>query len=76
MLNKKNILECGYCISTVSVPFLAWFGEYETAMNINGNVAHGWVILKGYDTIEEALEGHEEFINMSKEELDKVERIG
>ena len=56
-------------ISTVAVPyFLAWYrhGEYETSISIDEKP---WRIAKGYGTLEEAIEGHDKFSKMSKEEL-------
>ena len=53
-------------ISTVKPHFMAWYGEYETAISINGEP---WRIAKGYDTLEEAIKGHARFSSMTKEEL-------
>lgn len=58
--------EDGIKISTVKVPFLAWYGEYETAISIDGS---SWRIYRGYDNKEEALKGHEELTKMTKEEI-------
>ena len=52
--------------STIKVPFLAWYGEYETAISIDGKP---WRIYRGYDSKEEALKGHEELTKMTKEEI-------
>ena len=53
-------------ISTVKPHFMAWYGEYETAISIDGEP---WRIAEGYETLEEAIEGHDKFSKMSKEEL-------
>ena len=56
----------GVIISTVAPSFLAWYGEYETAISIDGKP---WRIARGYESLEEAIEGHDRFSKMSKEEL-------
>ena len=59
--------EDGVIISTIeSSPLVAWYGRYETAISIDGEP---WRIAKGYDTLEEAIEGHIRFSEMNKEEL-------
>lgn len=58
--------------STIKAPCLAWYGEYETAISIDGNP---WRVCKGYDSEEEALKGHEEFVKMTKEEILKLESL-
>ena len=59
--------EDGVVISTVeSSPLIAWYGRYETAISIDHKF---WRIAKGYGTLEEAIEGHDKFSKMSKEEL-------
>ena len=61
-------------VSTVeSCPSIAWYGRYETAISINHTF---WRIAKGYDTLEEAIEGHIKFATMSKEELMEYKYIG
>ena len=47
-------------------PLIAWYGRYETVISIDHTF---WRIAKGYDTLEEAIEGHIKFSTMSKEEL-------
>lgn len=58
--------------STIKPPCLSWYGEYETAIAIDGKP---WRIYKGYDTEEEALKGHEELTKMTKEEILKLESL-
>lgn len=53
-------------ISTIKVPCLTWWGEYETAISVDGSP---WRIYKGYDNKESALEGHNIFLKMTKEEI-------
>ena len=66
--------EDGVVISTVeSSPLIAWYGRYETAISIDHTF---WRIAKGYDTLEEAIEGHIKFSTMSKEELMNYKYIG
>ena len=52
--------------STIKVPCLSWYGEYETAISIDGKP---WRIYRGYDSKEEALKGHEKLTKMTKEEI-------
>ena len=52
--------------STIKVLCLTWYGEYETAISIDGS---DWRIYKGYDSKEEALKGHEKLTKMTKEEI-------
>ena len=52
--------------STIKPPCLSWYGEYETAISIDGS---DWRIYRGYDSKEEALKGHEELTKMTKEEI-------
>lgn len=71
---KKTTLEDGTIISTVDARgFLAWYGNFETAIVYDHDNIR---ILKGYDTIEEAIKGHEYYSSLSLEELDKLEKIG
>ena len=56
----------GVVISTVRPYFMAWYGNYETAISIDGN---DWRILEGYETEQQAREGHSKYENMSKQEL-------
>lgn len=60
-------------LSTVRPFAWAWYGEYETAVTFNGQGE--WKILKGYDTKEEAIKGHEEFKNMTIDELMELEGL-
>lgn len=53
-------------ISTVEPLFWAWYGKYETAISIDGEP---WRIAEGYETLGEAMRGHDKFSKMSKEEL-------
>ncbi len=60
-------------ISTVRPPFMAWYGNYETAVSIDGE---DWRILEGYETPQQAIEGHSKYENMSKQELVEFDYIG
>ena len=74
--NRIGLLERedNIVVSTVMVsPYMNWYGMYETAISIDGMP---WRIAKGYNTIEEAIEGHIKFSAMSKEELMKYKYIG
>lgn len=53
-------------ISTIEVICLDWWGKYETALSIDGKP---WRVYKGYNDKESALKGHNEFINMTKDEI-------
>ena len=72
-LIMKTSRNDGVIISTVAPSFLAWYGEYETAVSIDGKP---WRIARGYETLEEAIEGHDRFSSMSKEELMNYKYIG
>ena len=63
----------GVVISTVRPPFMVWYGNYETAVSIDGNE---WRILEGYTTAKQAIEGHNRYENMSKQELMEFDYIG
>lgn len=63
----------GIIISTVTVEFLAWYGEYETAISLDG---FDWRILEGYNTKEKAIAGHNKYVNMPKKELMEFDYIG
>ena len=66
--------EDGVVISTIeSSPLVAWYGRYETAISIDGEL---WKIAKGYDTLEDAIKGHARFSSMTKEELMEYKYIG
>ncbi len=71
---KYTKREDGYIISTIKPPALAWYGEYETAIRLEG--LDTWNIAEGYDTEEEALKGHEKYSNMTEEEINGIEYIG
>ena len=72
-LIMKTSRNDGVIISTVAPSFLAWYGEYETAISIDGKP---WRIARGYESLEEAIEGHDRFSKMSKEELMNYKYIG
>lgn len=62
-----------YIISTVK-SYDNWYGAYETAIALKG-LDH-WKIAEGYKTEEEAIKGHEKYVAMSEEEINKIEWIG
>lgn len=64
----------GYVISTVAPTCLAWYGKYETAIMLKGTLE--WRIAEGYETEEEARAGHEKYVNMSSDEINKIKWIG
>ena len=64
---KRDCLGEGIILSTIKVTFMAWYGEYEKAITFDNQET--WKILKGYDTKEQAIKGHEEFKKMSIDEL-------
>ena len=69
--NRIGLLERedNIVVSTVMVsPYMNWYGMYETAISIDGMPRS---IAKGYNTIEEEIEGHIKFFEKSKEELMK-----
>ena len=65
--------EDGYIISTVKSPDYR-YGAYETAIMLEG--LDYWNIAEGYSTEEEAIKGHEKYVAMSEEEINKIEWIG
>lgn len=65
--------EDGYIISTVK-SYDNWYGVYETAIMLEGS--DYWKIAEGYKTKEEAIKGHEKYVAMSEEEINKIEWIG
>ena len=69
MLNQisRTIKEDGTIISTIKPVYMAWFGEYETAISFDNQKT--WNIAEGYDTKEEAEKGHDKYANMSTEQL-------
>ena len=72
MINRIDLTkrEDGYIVSTVKPTFMAWYGKYETAIMLKGGF--NWRIAEGYETEEEARKGHEKYVNMS---VDDIERI-
>ena len=65
--------EDGYIISTVK-SYDNWYGTYETAIMLEG--LDYWKIAEGYSTEKEAIKGHEKYVAMSEEEINKIEWIG
>ena len=65
--------EDGYIISTVK-SYDNWYGFYETAIMLED--LDYWNIAEGYETKEEAIKGHEKYVAMSEEEINKIEWIG
>ena len=63
----------GVVISTVRPSFMAWYGNYETAVSIDSN---NWRILEGYETAQQATKGHGKYENMSKQDLLDFDYIG
>lgn len=63
----------GYIISTVK-SYDYRYGAYETAIMLEG--LDCWNIAEGYSTEEEAIKGHEKYVAMSEEEINKIEWIG
>lgn len=78
MVNKNRIgytmREDGYIISTIEPSFMAWYGKYETAIAVDGEF--DWRVVEGYETEEEALEGHKKYVSMTEEEINHVKWIG
>ena len=76
MVNRIDLTKRkdGYIISTVEPIFMAWYGKYETAIGLEGG--SGWRIAEGYETEEEAIKGHEKYVAMSEEEINKIEWVG
>lgn len=71
MVNRIDLTkrEDGYMVST-----MAWFGKYKTAIMLEGSFE--WRIAERYETEEEAKIGHEKYVNMSADEIEKIARIG
>ena len=65
--------EDGYIISTVK-SYDNWYGAYETAIALKG--LDYWKIAEGYKTKEEAIKGHEKYVNMSADEIERIAWIG
>ena len=74
MIKLRTHREDGVVISTLAVPFMAWYGPYETGISLN----HGksWAIAEGYESESESFIGHQKYCDMSKEELEKLDYIG
>ena len=72
MVNRIDLTkrEDGYIVSTIEPPFMAWYGKYETAIVFDGSFE--WRIAEGYETEEEARIGHEKYVNMSTDEIEKI----
>ena len=65
--------EDGYIISTVK-SYDNCYGAYETAIMLEG--LDYWSIAEGYKTEEEAIKGHEKYVAMSEEEINRIKWIG
>ena len=65
--------EDGYIISTVK-SYDNCYGAYETAIMLEG--LDYWKIAEGYSTEKEAIKGHEKYVAMSEEEINRIEWIG
>ena len=65
--------EDGYIVSTVK-SYDNMYGAYETAIMLEG--LDYWNIAEGYETEEEAIEGHEKYVAMSEKEINEIEWIG
>ena len=76
MVNRIDLTKRkdGYVISTVEPMFMPWYGKYETAIGLEGG--SGWRIAEGYETEEEARIGHEKYVNMSADEIERIVWIG
>ena len=76
MINRINLTkrEDGYIVSTIEPPFMAWYGKYETAIMLESGF--NWRIAEGYETEEEARIGHEKYVNMSADEIERIAWIG
>ena len=65
--------EDGYIISTVK-SYDNRYGAYETTIGLKD--LEYWKVVEGYETEEEAIKGHEKYIAMSEEEINRIEWIG
>ena len=76
MINRIDLTkrEDGYIVSTIEPPFMAWYGKYETAIRLEGGF--NWRIAEGYETEEEARKGHEKYVNMSVDEIERIVWLG
>ena len=54
--------------------FMACNGKYETGIMLEGGFE--WRIAEGYETEEEARIGHEKYVNMSADEIERIAWIG
>lgn len=70
----KQVRGDGIIISTVAIHAMNWYGDYETAVSFNDG--DSWRIAEGYDTLDEALDGHEKYKVMSYSELRDLKYIG
>lgn len=76
MVNRIDLTKRkdGYVISTVEPMFMPWYGKYETAIRLEEGF--GWRIAEGYETEEEARIGHEKYVNMRADEIERIAWIG
>ena len=76
MVNRIDLTKRkdGYVISTVELMIMAWNGKYETGIMLEGGFE--WRIAEGYETEEEARIGHEKYVNMSADEIERIAWIG
>lgn len=75
MVNWRKVdkREDGIIVSTIKAPCMAWYGKYETAILFeSGHIR----IAKGYSSKEEALKGHEKYLNMTSDEMNNIDFIG
>lgn len=73
MKMKTKLCE-GVILSTVSVEFINWYGDYETAITFDNQQT--WRIIEGYKSEEDAVEGHMKYENMSIGRLKNIRYIG
>lgn len=62
----------GIKISTVKPTFLAWYGNYETAIMMPNSK---WKVVASYKTRQESVKGHNDILNKTYEELDNMKQI-
>ena len=76
MVNRIGLTkrEDGYIVSTIEPPFMAWYGKYETAIKLEGGF--DWRIAESYETEAEARIGHQKYVNMSVDDIEKIEWVG
>ena len=76
MVNRIGLTkrEDGCIVSTIEPPFMAWYGKYETAIKLEGEF--NWRIAEGYETEAEARIGHQKYVNMSVDDIEKIEWVG